>query len=1585
MIDTTENLRPWRDRLIALKAETPQLARFVANALHSADEQDLLLYPAETLEALLATTYSHIGQRTPGKADIRIWTPESEDISGITIIDIYSADTPFIVDSALAAIRAAGGTIRFMTHPVVAVDDSTAPWQVIEDLQGARKESVLHVHIDTPADSNALSVISEELTQTMAQVRAAVVDWREMLERLRTAVVAYRSHPPAMREQALTEAIHFLAWLADHNFTFLGMREYRLTGEGEAQTLVPIEGSGLGILRDPDYLYLRQSTRYVHMNDQHLAFLDTDEPLMVTKANRRSLVHRRVHMDYVGIKTFDATGTITGELRIVGLFTSASLATPVSEVPLIRRKIAQVMTQSGFDPRSHAGKALMNTLDNYPRDELFQISQDELFEFSNVIATLPDRPRVRVLPRIDRFDNFVSALVYLPRDRFDSNVRARIGEHLASRYDGRVSAFAPDFPEGDLARVHFIIGRNGGPTPRPDREALETEISELTRTFADRLLSAAPHAGDIADYASAFSADYQVAHSHADALDDIAVFKALGPDNPLAVRLSRGTEGPSSLTLNVYHRADPIPLSARVPMLENFGFSVIDERTYTIRPLGPQPRFLHAMSIRTSDGSEIDLGQSARRIEAGILAVSSGLVENDGYNRLTLTAGLGHADVAILRALGRYLKQVGIAWSQTYIWTALSAHPATARALVELFHTLHDPHLDADRNAAADALRAEIGAGLETISSIDEDRIIRRLLNLIDASVRTNLYQRIDGKPRPALALKFDATQLEGIPQPRPWREIFVYSPRVEGIHMRGGPIARGGLRWSDRSEDFRTEILGLVKAQMVKNAVIVPVGAKGGFVPRLMPANPDRDTFLAEGTACYKIFISSLLDVTDNLVGDTVLPPEEVFRREDDDPYLVVAADKGTASFSDTANAISQDRDFWLSDAFASGGSAGYDHKKMGITARGGWEAVKRHFREVDIDIQTQSFTVAGVGDMSGDVFGNGMLLSPKIRLVAAFDHRDIFIDPDPDIDASFAERARLFQLPRSSWQDYDSALISNGGGVFSRQAKSIPLSPQMQTVLGLTGVSASPNEIMSAILRADVDLLWFGGIGTYIRASDETDASVGDKANDAIRVPGHAVRAKVIGEGANLGLTQRGRIEYALNGGRINTDAIDNSAGVNSSDLEVNIKIALSDMVRSGELAMEARNIFLTEMTDEVAELCLRNNYLQTLALSLAQRRGMADFPDLVDFIDELEAAGELNRSVENLPDDTALAERAASGVALTRPELAVLLAYAKLSLYAELLDSPVPDDPYLARELFRYFPETLKARYPQTIENHRLRREVIATVLSNAMINRGGPAFVTRLTAITAAEPGAVAFAYAAARDSFDLAALNAAIDDLDTKVAGDTQLALYAEVQALQISQALWFLRNEDFSDGLSDMVARYRDGIAEIRASLSDLVSPFLAEAIATQEKSFEAGGASPDLARRIAALSVLSLAPDAVLVATKSKVAVPDAAKAMFAVIEMFKLGRLTEQGAAIDAADRFDRMALDRALANLMRALRDLASDILDQGPGPVSERIAGWRAAREGAINRMSETVSDLIEGELTISRLSVAAGLLSDLARS
>ncbi|WP_127143700.1 NAD-glutamate dehydrogenase [Pelagibacterium montanilacus] len=1574
----------WEKRIAELGAAQPGLAVFLNRAIHSADNEDLELYSRPELEDLLTRTANHIGERKAGQADIRIWAPQSGP-EATTVVDIYSADTPFIVDSALAAIRAAGASIRFMVHPLVPVDISTTPWTILErPAPDSRNESILHVHIETPADQSVLEDIETELAQTMVQVRQAVVDWRDMLERLRGVVLAYREHPPHMREPLLAEAIHFLAWLADHNFTFLGMREYRLTGEGETRRLEPVDGSGLGILADPDYHYLRQGPDFVHTTAQHLDFIASDDALLITKANRRALVHRRVHMDYVGVKLFDEDGRTTGELRILGLFTSMSIATPHTEVPVIRRKVTEVMRRSGLDPRSHAGKALMNAIDNYPREEMFQITEAQLLEFASVISTLPDRPRVRVLPRIDRFDNFVSILVYLPRDRFDSSVRARIGAHMAARYDGRVSAFSPGFPEGELARVHFIIGRNGGETPRPEREVLEAEVTEISRTFGDRLLDAAPDAALAAPYAQAFSADYQLAHTHDDALADIAVLEGLTDQSPLAVTLAPGRETAGTLSLNVYHRERPIPLSDRVPMLEHFGFKVIDERTYRIHPTGAAEAFIHNMTLVPA--ADIDLEASAGTIEAAIIAAARGEIESDGYNGLVVTAGLAHHRVVVLRALGHYLKQLGIAYSQRYIWTALASHPSLAHAFLRLFETLNDPDHKGDREAEAEALRDEIATRLDTIVSIDEDKILRRVLDLLEALVRTNFYQRDpDGRPAPTLALKFDPARIEAMPEPRPYREIFVYAPRVEGVHMRGGAIARGGLRWSDRPEDFRTEVLGLVKAQMVKNSVIVPVGAKGGFVPRQMPAGADREAVYAEGTACYKLFVSALLDVTDNLAQDTVIPPENVLRRDGDDPYLVVAADKGTASFSDTANAISTARDYWLGDAFASGGSAGYDHKKMGITARGGWEAVKRHFREMDIDIQTQDFTVAGIGDMSGDVFGNAMLLSPHIRLLAAFDHRDIFIDPDPDTARSFAERRRLFEMGRSSWADYDKALISEGGGVFSRQSKSIPLSAQAQELLGLSGPSATPTEIMTAILKARVDLFWFGGIGTYVRASIESDADAGDRTNDSIRITGLELGARVVGEGANLGLTQRGRIEYALAGGRINTDAIDNSAGVNSSDLEVNIKIALAEPVRTGALPMADRDALLVEMTEQVAALCLRNNYLQTLALSLTERRGPSGTPDLADLMAALEQDGELDRTIEFLPDAEALAERTASGKPLTRPELAVLLAYAKNTLYAALLDSEVPDDPYLSRELYRYFPATLRERFPESVESHRLRREVIATVLSNAMINRGGPAFVIRLNAMTSTDPGALAFAYAAARDTFDIQDLNAEVDALDGRIASDTQLALYGEIERLQVTQALWFLRNETFSGGLSDLVARYRDGAGVLRGAIGTLASPFLSGAIAAQERKFEAGGTPPDLARRIARLSVLALTSDIVLVAGKAGCPVEETAKAFFSLIETFRLGRLTEQGAAITAVDRFDRMALDRAMANLTRALRDLTRDVLAADKGPITDRLAAWRSSREGSIARVARTVADLIEGDLSISRLSVAAGLLTDLATS
>ncbi|MDR3471823.1 MAG: NAD-glutamate dehydrogenase [Devosia sp.] len=1566
----------------ALAATEPNYARFLLYAIRATDPDDLALHSAAVIDAELRRAYALLEKRGQANHFIQLSTADVLVLDAPEIIDIFSPDMPFIVDSVLAAIRAKGGKVRLMSHPVLPLDPQS--YRVLnEPTPQSRQESFLHLHLDPLPDEATRSAMLAEIGEVLDQVALVVRGWRPMLERLRQFVQDVRENPPPVDPNRLNETIQFLGWLAAHNFTFLGLREYAVKlGDGEAH-LEPVAGSGVGLLEDPGFLFLRQGQRLVESTPEHMAFLSSPDLVMVSKANVRSRVHRRSHMDYVGIKLFDARGAASGEIRIVGLFTSGATGTPNAEIPLLRGKLAAVLADSGTVPDSHAGRALLQALESYPRDELFQIGPEELLEYATAVASLPDRPRVRVLPRIDRFDNFVSILLFMPRDRYDSEVRARIGDYLAERYEGRVSAYYPYFPEGELVRVHFVIGRHGGSTPRPDREDLERDVEALTRHFGDRLVAAAPDPLAIEPYRNAFPPGYQAVTNPAQALGDIAIFRNLGDD--VAIHLAPAPNAGGTLALKLYHRLAPLPLSDRVPLLENFGFRVINEETHHIRPVGEPEGFLHDMVLALPAGVGLPDGVAIARVEEALLATWHGQAENDAFNQLTVGAGLAWRDAALLRALGRYLRQLGLAFSQRYLARTLAVHADAAAALVHLFHALHAPDFSGGREPVEAAARLAIATALERTAALDEDRIIRRMLNLVDAVVRTNFYQRDAlGGHRPALGLKFDCRLVAEMPEPRPFREIFVYAPQVEGLHLRLGPVARGGIRWSDRPEDFRTEVLGLLKSQHVKNAIIVPVGAKGAFVPKLLPAGGDREAVQREAISCYRIFVSTLLDLTDNIVGGLIVPPPGIVRHDGDDPYLVVAADKGTGSFSDIANRLAIERGFWLGDAFASGGSSGYDHKGLGITARGAWEAVKRHFRALGRDIQRTPFTVAGVGDMSGDVFGNAMLLSPQTRLVAAFDHRDIFIDPDPDPAMTFAERRRLFELPGSSWQDYNRTILSPGGGVFSRSLKRLDLSPEARRLLGLVNGELTPHEVISAILRAEVDLLWFGGIGTYGRGAGETDAQVGDRSNDAVRITGGAIRAKVVGEGANLGMTQRGRVDYALKGGRIDTDSIDNSAGVNCSDLEVNIKIALDAVVAAHRMTPEQRSDLLAAASGEVVELSIRNNYLQTLALSLAEREEQAGFADQRRLLEQLERRDELNRTLEYLPDDETLDRRAATGGSFTRPELAILLSYAKLSLRADLLATDVSDDPYLGRELFAYFPPRVADDQREAIDTHRLRREIVATTLANAMINRGGPAFAVGLMEATGADAAAVARAYAAARDAFGLSELNRQIDALDGKVPDATQLALYAEVQALLRQQTPWFLRNESFADGLSELVARYALGIADIRDSLDAIMPSALADDLAARAAGFAADGVPDELARRIAALPALGLVGNAVLVATRSGVEAPDAARAFFAVIDLFGLIRAVEAATTFRPADCFDRLALDRALANLARAERDLAADVLASGTGPVEARLAAWREAHQAAIDRAIRAVGELTAGPPSVSRLSVAAGLMSDLAR-
>ena len=1098
-------------------------------------------------------------------------------------------------------------------------------------------------------------------------------------------IAELKTNPPPVPVDDIAEAIQFLEWLAANNFTLLGVRDYAL--DGKERDLKPVPESGLGILRGGDMPVLKRGGQAVTVTPQIRAFFNEPKTLIVTKANVKSRVHRRVYLDYIGVKRFDADGNPAGEFRIVGLFTSTAYTRSTRTIPYLRRKADAIVRRAGFDPDSHSGKALINVLESYPRDELFQIDEDTLYQFALAILQLEERPRVRVLARRDRFDRFVSILVFVPRERFDSAVRVAIGEYLAKTYQRprqRVLSVLPGRPADPHSLHHRPRRRrNAEPGSRHAggcRRRHRAHLDRRARRSACRRCTSRRKASELfARYGEAFSDGYREAYSPLNAVEDIRVIESLSPDRPIGVDFYHRVWDEKQLRRpeNLESRPPDPAVRARARAgehgLQGRGRADLSRRD---RRAGEAGVWFHDMMLERADGGAVDLDETQQRLEACFIVVMRGVAENDGYNALVLAAGLAWRDVALVRTISRFLRQIRVPYSQDYMWATLRKHAALAAKIVELFHARFDPRLSVsmeERSKNEAAIVAEIDQALGAVESLDEDRIVRRFVNAVQSAIRTNYYQiDKDGQPKPQIAIKFESRKLDGMPLPKPLYEIFVYSPRVEGDHLRFGKVARGGIRWSDRPQDFRTEVLGLVKAQQVKNAVIVPVGSKGGFVPKHLPVGGTREAVQAEGVAAYKIFISTLLDITDNIDHEKgLVPPDNVVRHDPDDPYLVVAADKGTATFSDIANGISADHDYWLGDAFASGGSAGYDHKGMGITARGAWESVKRHFREMDVDISKTTFTTVGVGDMSGDVFGNGLLREKTTKLIAAFDHRDIFIDPTPDPEKSFAERARMFALPRSSWQDYDKKLISAGGGIFPRSLKEIALSKEAQKAIGFAKDKATPAEIMNAILKAPVDLLFFGGIGTYIRATTESDEAAGDRANDPIRITGKDVRAKVIGEGANLGMTQRSRIEAALKGVRLNTDAIDNSAGVNTSDVEVNIKIALSLPVRDGRMDLKARNALLAQMTDEVAALVLRNNYLQTLALSLAQRRGLEDFGFQQRLIQTLEQRGELDRSVEYLPDDMEINERFKRSQPFTRPEMSVLLAYAKLTLYSDLLE--------------------------------------------------------------------------------------------------------------------------------------------------------------------------------------------------------------------------------------------------------------------------------------------------------------------------
>ncbi|MDQ0505028.1 NAD-glutamate dehydrogenase [Xanthobacter agilis] len=1608
--DLQGRLAAIRTALSATGPEVPDL--FARTFLAAIAPEDLAPLDPALAAGLIRDAWAHLLSRPRGVGDVRVFDAGA---GAITVIEAINDDMAFLFDSVVGEAADRKLELKLAAHPI---------FHVLRDRDGRasglaepsrkeeedNRESLIHLHV-TAIDAAEQAQLRTGIADTLADVHAINADFQAMRRQVKGLAKSLRKDKAPYADKDRLESADLISWLTEDNFIFLGLRAYTLDDAG---TLSMEPGSGLGVLRDPQVRELRLGDAPVATSPEIRAFLDGPLPLIFSKASLRARVHRRNIMDYVGIKTHDEKGRLSGEVHVVGLLTSTAYTHSVQEIPYLRLKAEAVVRAAGLEPESHSARALETVLETYPRDDFFQIDVDTLAVHARAILSLYDRPRVRVLPRLDRFGRFASVLVYVPRERFDTAVRGRIGVLLETAFGGTISAFNESFLTGvPLTRVHYTVDRRGTalPPPTEDLPALERAVAAATQSWSDRLCGAIAAAPGLAGtdasvlrhrYANAFGVGYQDAFNVDAALTDIERIERLSPERPIAIDFDRRVEDPDTrISLRLLSYGAPLPLSIRVPMLENMGLKAINERTYRIEPqdgdgigddLEDAPSvercWLHDMTLERADGGTIAISGSAERLEDCLNAVLRGAAENDGFNALVLDAGLSWREAALVRTLGRYLRQAGIAYSPDYLWRTLARHEAIARDIVALFHARFDPAHAATpeaRLARETPLREALSGALTQVSSLDEDRILRRFINLVDAALRTTFYQSDEeGRPREAIAVKFESAKVEGLPLPRPLYEVFVYAPRVEGVHLRFGKVARGGLRWSDRPQDFRTEILGLVKAQQVKNAVIVPVGAKGGFVPKRLPAGGTREAIFAAGTAAYEVFVSSLLDLTDNLKGGAVVHPADTVRLDGDDPYLVVAADKGTATFSDTANAISARHGFWLDDAFASGGSVGYDHKAMGITARGAWEAVKRHFREMDIDIQTTPVTVAGVGDMSGDVFGNGMLLSPAIKLVAAFDHRHIFLDPDPDPARTHAERRRLFDLPRSSWADYDARLISAGGGVFARSAKSIALSDQIQALLRFPKAQATPAELINAILKASVDLLFFGGIGTYVRASTETDAQAGDRANDAVRVAGAELNAKVIGEGANLGMTQRARIEAARRGIRLNTDAIDNSAGVNTSDVEVNIKIALAHPLESGALPPDARADLLKEMTGEVAELVLRNNYAQTLALSLARRSGGRDLAFQQRLMQMLEARGELDRAVEFLPSDAEIADRRARGDDLTRPELAVLLAYAKLAFDADLVASGVPDDPYLARELVSYFPTQIEARFPEAIAHHRLRREIIATGLANAIVNQCGPSALARITDQTGADAAAIARAFAVVRDSYGLPELMAGIDALDTKVKGATQLALYAGVEELTLSRIVWFLGNVSFAEGIATVVERYRPGIAAVAAALDESLPEAWRLARQARIAELTAQEVPEALARRIASTQALAAASDIALLAHTTGRPIPDVASTFFAAGRYFDVDDLVIQARGIVAPDYYDRLALDRALSQLESFLRRISGRILAEG-GAGAGGLDAYVAAHRDAVERMRATVRDIAASGLSLSKLTLAASLLGDLVHS
>jgi glutamate dehydrogenase len=1533
-------------------------------------------------------------QRRRGEVLLRIFNANEKEhgyTSSFTFVEMINDDMPFLVDSVAAALNRQNLAVHITVHPIISVNRLNGGKLVAvtnPDDPDAYSESFIRFAVSRTTDEKAIKALRKAIVKTLRDVRLAVRDWGEMRQRMRETRDLIENGPIGVDPLLRKETQALLDWMVDEHFTFLGYREYTLSKRGKQTYLNVVDGSGLGILSSKS-----SSAKEIELTAEMQRLARSRDWLILTKANSRSTVHRSAFLDYVGVKIYDEEGNPIGERRFIGLLTSIAYSESPRNIPLLRHKVRKIFERAHVEEVGHRGKALLHIIETYPREELFQSSIQDLTRTTVGILNLQDRLRVRLFLRRDAFRRFFSCLVFVPKEKYTTAIRRKIEALLLDAFGGVSTDSAVQISESALARVHIIVRTPDSKRPRISINKIERKLEQLLVTWSEKLscellASFGTDEGEklFQSYGTIFSAGYQADTTPAEACGDIRTINDMlsnGIERSVDLYSADDVE-PGDMRFIVYSLHHPIALSDALPILEEMGSAVYTERPYEATLQSGESFWIQDFNLRHESGASVDVEAVSDRFEECFMAVLNGDAENDGLNRLIVSAELNWRQVALLRCYAKHILQLRLPFSQSYMEDVLVAHSHLAHALVRQFELQFDPSVaKSRRKRELQDVCAKVKRGLSKARNVDEDRILAAFAGGIDATLRSNYFQTVDGKPKNYISIKLDPARLPEVPLPRPKYEIFVYSPEVEGVHLRGGDIARGGLRWSDRREDFRTEVLGLMKAQVVKNTVIVPTGAKGGFFPKRAPVD-DRKAIFANGVHCYKQFIRGLLDITDNVVDDEVVTPEGVIRRDGDDPYLVVAADKGTASFSDIANGLSAEYGFWLDDAFASGGSAGYDHKVMGITARGAWEAVKRHFHEQGLNTQSDPFTVVGIGDMSGDVFGNGMLLSKTIKLVAAFNHRRIFLDPDPDMAASYKERLRLFRKAGSTWDDYNEKLISKGGGVFSRQAKTIRISNEARKILKIEDKSLQPDELIRAILKMPADLLWNGGIGTYVKASSEGNSDVGDRSNDAVRVNADELRCRVIGEGGNLGLTQRARVEFSMNGGRINTDFIDNSGGVDSSDREVNIKILLSAVAKQRSMSRQKRNGLLASMTDDVANLVLRNNYLQTQAISMSEMASAERLDELARLISDLERSGELDRELEFLPDESEIEDRRVRKHGLTRPELAVVLSYAKIDLYNGLIESDDTLEDFLQIDPQRYFPDVLRHRYADLIPHHRLSRQILATLIANDIVNRMGPAFVKRTQADTGASIITVARAYEVARIICRARPLLKEIEALDHVISAKAQILMMFEISRTLRHAGYWLIEQQGNAIDIVQTVDRLKDGMAKVYARSNSYVSKASRARIEKAEKEWLEMGVPEKLANKVSLLLLTRAALDIVDLAADRKRDVLDSARLYSTFNDALKLHFLHNSAEDLAVSGRWQAMARSNLREDFYKLRRDLGNKLLTKRGTRDSRDVAKrWLAKHEHEVRRFTAMIEEMkLRGNIDFATLSVAAQELRDL---